>query len=88
MPPKGRRGSDFTMPLTKTAPASMRAASLRAAVVSALHREAPRPNCVSLAIATASSAPRTLISAATGRAKVYFGTAENVKTTTIDLDAE
>jgi prepilin-type N-terminal cleavage/methylation domain-containing protein len=28
------------------------------------------------------------ISAATGRAKVYFGTAENVKTTTIDLDTE
>jgi prepilin-type N-terminal cleavage/methylation domain-containing protein len=28
------------------------------------------------------------ISAATGRAKVYFGTTENIKTTTVDLDAE
>jgi Tfp pilus assembly protein FimT len=28
------------------------------------------------------------ISAATGRAKMYFGTAENVKTTTTDLDME
>src|SRR5437870_1811735 len=66
MPPNGSRGSDFTRPFTKTAPASMRAASRSARPRSRVHSEAPRPNGDSLARRMASASSLAWIIAATG----------------------
>src|SRR5216684_1237842 len=66
MPPKGRRGSDATMPLMNTLPASMRRARSLALWISRVHSAAPRPYSVSLANRTAWSASRARITAATG----------------------
>src|ERR1700730_7937024 len=43
-PPKGRRGSDAVIPLMKTPPASMRAASSRACSISRVQRLLLKPN--------------------------------------------
>lgn len=67
MPPKGSPGSEATMPLMNTAPASMRGNSSRAAVsVSAVQRAAPSPYSVWLARVMASCVEETRTIAATG----------------------
>src|SRR5689334_11468376 len=48
-PPKGRRGSLFTMPFTNTAPASIRGTSRSISAALEVHSEAPRPKRESLA---------------------------------------
>ncbi len=66
MPPEGRRGSDLTTPLTKTEPASIRAARRSARARSRVEREAPRPKVESLAWRMASSSSLARTTAATG----------------------
>src|SRR5258706_15773540 len=66
MPPKGRRGSDLTMPLMKTLPDSIWGASNSAAAISRVQRLAPRPYEERLARRMASSASRAEMRAATG----------------------
>src|SRR5206468_8574574 len=66
MPPKGRRGSDFTTPFTNTEPASICAAMRSARPRSSVQSEAPRPNVESLARRTASVSSFARMTAATG----------------------
>src|SRR6266852_8486335 len=66
MPPKGRRGSDFTMPLMNTWPACNSSVKRRTSPASRVHAAEPRPNFVALASWSASPASRTLKSVATG----------------------
>src|SRR5205823_2053408 len=60
MPPKGRRGSDLTIPLMKTCPACSSSVRRRTSAASRVHAAAPRPNFVALASSIASDASRTL----------------------------
>src|SRR6202035_5796744 len=55
MPPKGKRGSDLTAPLTKTEPASISAARSAPRAGSEVQRLAPRPERERLAGAVASA---------------------------------
>ena len=66
MPPKGRRGSLFTMPLMKTLPASSSSVRRSISFASLVKAAAPRPNCVSFALAMASSRSLARATAATG----------------------
>src|SRR6266704_7071738 len=65
-PPKGMRGSDFTVPLTKTMPDSMRVAISSARARFRVQTLAPRPNSESLASRIAASRPATATTGATG----------------------
>ena len=70
-PPKGSLGSEATMPLIKTCPASISRASRRARSRSRVHRLEPRPYGELFAIRTASSASRALNRAATGTEHLF-----------------
>ena len=66
MPPKGRRGSLLTMPLMKTAPASMPATRRSISAGSRVQADAPRPKRLRLASEIPSSRLPTRKRLATG----------------------